>query len=49
VHVDDSGRAVVTVTASDMYRLFKSATVADHVLSISATAPGLEAYAFTFG
>jgi thiol-disulfide isomerase/thioredoxin len=49
VHVDGNGRTVVTVQASDMYRLLQTSTLADHVLSISATAPGLEAYSFTFG
>ena len=49
VHVDSSNRTVVTVTASDMYRLFSTATAGGHVLSVVATAPGLEAYAFTFG
>jgi thiol-disulfide isomerase/thioredoxin len=49
VHMDDNGRTIVTVKASDMYRLLQTSTIADHVLSISATGPGLEAYAFTFG
>lgn len=48
VHLSD-GRTVVTVQASDMYRLLSTPTVGDHVLSISATAPGLTAYSFTFG
>jgi thiol-disulfide isomerase/thioredoxin len=49
VHLDQDGRTVVTVDASDMYRLLLTPTVGDHVLSISATAPGLTAYSFTFG
>jgi thiol-disulfide isomerase/thioredoxin len=49
VHVDGNGRTVVTVKASDMYRLLQTKTIADHVLSITATEPGLEAYSFTFG
>jgi thiol-disulfide isomerase/thioredoxin len=49
IHVDGNGNTVVTVQASDMYRLLLVPTVTDHVLSISATAPGLEAYDFTFG
>jgi thiol-disulfide isomerase/thioredoxin len=49
VHVDPNGRTVVSVKASDMYRLLQTSTIADHVLSISAAAPGLEAYDFTFG
>jgi thiol-disulfide isomerase/thioredoxin len=49
LHVDPNGQTVVTVQASDMYRLLLNSTVTDHVLSISATAPGLSAYDFTFG
>jgi len=49
VHLDRDGRTVVTVQASDMYRLLSSSTVADHVLSITTTAAGLTAYDFTFG
>ena len=49
MHVDGNGRTVVTVQASDMYRLLLNQTVANHVLSISASAPGLEAFDFTFG
>jgi hypothetical protein len=48
VHFDDA-RTVVTVNAPDMYRLLATPTVESHVLSISATAPGLTAYSFTFG
>jgi len=44
-----NGRTVVTVRASDMYRIVRSATVGDHVLTVDAPGPGLEAYAFTFG
>ena len=49
VHLDRDGRTVVTVEASDMYRLLATPTVGDHVLSITTTAPGLTAYSFTFG
>jgi len=49
VHEDANGRTVVTVRASDMYRIVRSATVGDHVLTVDAPGPGLEAYAFTFG
>jgi thiol-disulfide isomerase/thioredoxin len=49
LHVDKDGHTVVTVQASDMYRLLLNSTVADHILSVSATAPGLSAYDFTFG
>ena len=49
LHVDGNGRTVVTVQAPDMYRLLLNSTVSDHILTISATAPGLAAYDFTFG
>ena len=49
LHVDGNGRTIVTVDAPDMYRLLLNSTVADHVISISALAPGLSAYDFTFG
>ncbi|MDQ1508309.1 MAG: hypothetical protein QOG50_153 [Actinomycetota bacterium] len=49
VHEDGNGRTVVTVRASDMYRIVRSSTVGDHVLTVAAPGPGLEAYAFTFG
>jgi thiol-disulfide isomerase/thioredoxin len=49
VHEDANGRTVVTVGAPDMYRIVHSATVGDHVLTVTASAGGLEAYAFTFG
>ena len=49
VHEDRNGRTVVTVHASDMYRIVRSPAVGDHVLTVSAPGPGLEAYAFTFG
>ncbi len=49
LHVDGNGRTVVTVQAPDMYRLLLNTTVADHVISITASAPGLAAYDFTFG
>ena len=49
VHEDRNGRTVVTVHASDMYRIVRSSVVGDHVLTVSASGPGLEAYAFTFG
>ncbi len=49
VHVDGNGRTLVTVHAPDMYRLFASKDVENHLISISTTGPGLEAYDFTFG
>ena len=49
VHEDANGRTVVTVNASDMYRIVRSSTVGDHVLTVTAPGRGLEAYAFTFG
>jgi hypothetical protein len=32
-----------------MYRLYASPKVEDHLITISTTGPGLEAYDFTFG
>jgi thiol-disulfide isomerase/thioredoxin len=49
LHVDRNGRTFVTVQAPDMYRLLLNQTVADHVLSVSAVGPGLQAFDFTFG
>jgi thiol-disulfide isomerase/thioredoxin len=49
VHVDGNGRTVVTVKTPDMYRLLLNPAVSDHVLTISAAAPGLQAFDFTFG
>jgi thiol-disulfide isomerase/thioredoxin len=49
VHVDRNDRTIVTVRAPDMYRLFASARADDHLISISTTGPGLQAYDFTFG
>ena len=49
IHVDANGRTVVTVNAPDMYRLVLAPDVENHVLTMVAEEPGLEAYAFTFG
>jgi thiol-disulfide isomerase/thioredoxin len=49
VHEDANGRTVVTVDKSDMYRILRTAVAKDHVLSVAAPGPGLQAYAFTFG
>jgi thiol-disulfide isomerase/thioredoxin len=49
VHEDGNGRTVVTVDKSDMYRILRTAVAKDHVLSVAAPGPGLQAYAFTFG
>jgi thiol-disulfide isomerase/thioredoxin len=47
--VDGQGRTFVHVTTSDMYRLVLGPAVQEHVLRLVAQAPGLEAFAFTFG
>ena len=49
VHVDSTGHTIVTVNASDMYRLVLRPGVEDHQLTVVAKQPGLEAYDFTFG
>jgi thiol-disulfide isomerase/thioredoxin len=47
--VDSAGRTFVVVSAADMYRLVLGPAVDQHVLRLEAQAPGLEAFAFTFG
>ncbi|MFO7591539.1 MAG: redoxin domain-containing protein [Acidimicrobiia bacterium] len=47
--VDDSGATFVRVTVSDLYRLVLAPEIGDHTLRLTARAPGLQAYAFTFG
>jgi thiol-disulfide isomerase/thioredoxin len=49
LHLDASGRTVVSVTAPDMYRLVVAPGVENHQISVVAEEPGLEAYSFTFG
>jgi thiol-disulfide isomerase/thioredoxin len=49
VHVDRTGRTVVTVSRPDMYRLIQGPDVEQHQLRVIAEQPGLSAYAFTFG
>jgi hypothetical protein len=49
LHEDSNGRTLVTVDAPDMYRLLLNQTVSDHVLSVTAVGPGLQAFDFTFG
>jgi len=39
----------VVVAASDLYRLVLGPAVEGHTLRLIAQAPGLEAFAFTFG
>jgi thiol-disulfide isomerase/thioredoxin len=46
---DPGRRTVVRVDASDLYRLVLGSGVERHRLRLTATAPGLSAYAFTFG
>ena len=47
--VDESGATFVRVTASDLYRLVLAPEIGEHTLRLTARAPGLQAYAFTFG
>ena len=49
VHDDGNGRTVVTVGGSDLYYILRSPAVESHLLTVTASAPGLEAYDFTFG
>lgn len=47
--VDGSGATYVRVEAADMYRLALGSRVEEHTLRLTPRAPGLEAFAFTFG
>jgi hypothetical protein len=47
--VDSTGRTSVLVADADMFRLVLGPAVEGHVLRVTAAAPGLLAYAFTFG
>ncbi len=49
LHVTADGRTVMTVQASDLYRIIRLPGVAQHQLRLTAAVPGLRAYAFTFG
>jgi thiol-disulfide isomerase/thioredoxin len=47
--VDASGRTYVQVTAADLYRLVFGPGIEQHTVRLTAEAPGLQAFAFTFG
>jgi thiol-disulfide isomerase/thioredoxin len=47
--VDSDGATFVRVTASDLYRLVAGPAVEQHTIRLTARAPGLRAFAFTFG
>jgi hypothetical protein len=47
--VDADGTTYVRVEASDLYRLALGPRVEDHTLRLTPRAPGLEAFAYTFG
>lgn len=47
--VDANGNTYVEVTSSDLYRLVLGPSVETHTLRLIVQAPGLEAFAFTFG
>jgi thiol-disulfide isomerase/thioredoxin len=49
VIVDPQGRTIVRVQASDLYHLIKNDAVEQHTLRLTPLAPGLQAFAFTFG
>jgi thiol-disulfide isomerase/thioredoxin len=49
VQVDNRPASVVRVHASDLYALVTDPTDGTHTLRLTAQAPGLRAYAFTFG
>ena len=47
--VDAKGQTFLSVTASDLYRLVLGPGVESHTVRLTAQAPGLQAFAFTFG
>jgi thiol-disulfide isomerase/thioredoxin len=47
--VDDQGATFVRVSGSDLYRLVLGPAVEQHTIGLTARAPGLRAFAFTFG
>lgn len=47
--VDASGRTYVRVGAADLYRLVFGPGIEQHTIRLTAEAPGLQAFAFTFG
>ncbi len=47
--VDADGTTYVRVEASDLYRLVLGPRAGDHTVRLTPRAPGLEAYAYTFG
>ena len=49
VSVDGGPPTIVHVRAADLYNLVTSDREAPHTLTLTATAPGLHAFAFTFG
>jgi thiol-disulfide isomerase/thioredoxin len=49
VQVDDRAPATVHVDAADLYALVADTSVGTHTLRLTAAAPGLRAFAFTFG
>jgi thiol-disulfide isomerase/thioredoxin len=49
LRVTPDGRTVMTVQASDLYRIIRLPGVEQHQLRLTAADPGLRAYAFTFG
>ena len=49
VSVDGGPPTIVHVRAADLYNLVTDRQEAPHKLTLTATAPGLHAFAFTFG
>jgi thiol-disulfide isomerase/thioredoxin len=49
VQVDDRPATTVRVKDADLYSLVDDAKTATHTVRVTATAPGLRAFAFTFG
>jgi hypothetical protein len=49
VQVDDGRPTTVTVADADLYNLVDDPSIGTHTVRVTATAPGLRAFAFTFG
>jgi len=47
--IDSEGATFVRVTGSDLYRLVLGPSVEQHTIRLTTRAPGLRAFAFTFG
>jgi thiol-disulfide isomerase/thioredoxin len=49
IRIDDDPPRTLRIEASDLYNLVRHDAVEDHTLTLTATTPGVQAFAFTFG